>query len=97
MALEKVVIGTRQASFDQLIEHEQTGFLVSQEDNDELQFAMQRAWALSDCDRHRLGKNARDSLCRFHPDKSIAALINCFESAIERFKHLRPEPSIATR
>jgi glycogen synthase len=94
MALEKVIIGTRQASFEQLIEHDHSGFLVAQEDNDELQIALERAWTLPEADRQRLGKNARDSLFRFHPKNSIAALTTCFESAIERFKSLNYSPSI---
>jgi glycosyltransferase involved in cell wall biosynthesis len=79
MALARVVIGTRGASFDQLIEDGVSGFLVSQEDDHELASCMERVWRMSPEERDGLGSRAARSLDRMRPEAAIAPLIDLFE------------------
>ena len=79
MALQRVVVATRDASFEQLIEHTQNGFLTPQEDNDALLQQIEQAWNLSDPERQRIGKAARQSLGRLAPKRAIGKLVQLFE------------------
>ena len=79
MAFQRVVVATRDASFEQLIEHTQNGFLTPQEDNDALLQQIEQAWNLSDPERQRIGKAARHALERMAPKRAIGELVQLFE------------------
>jgi glycosyltransferase involved in cell wall biosynthesis len=84
MALGRVVIGTYGASFEQLIQHEVNGFLVSQEDDDELASVIERVWRMSPDDRDRIGRRAAGSLHRLRPENAIQPLIQLLEEVARR-------------
>jgi glycosyltransferase involved in cell wall biosynthesis len=84
MALGRVVIGTYGASFEQLIQPEVSGFLVSQEDDDELATAIERVWRMSPEDRDRLGRRAAESLHRLRPENAVPPLIQLLEEVTRR-------------
>lgn len=80
MSLGRVVIGTHGASFDQLIDHGQSGFLVSQDNNDELAKAISTAWNLDDKERTLIGENARTALLRMTPERAGRNLTDFFHN-----------------
>lgn len=82
MSLGRVVIGTHGASFDQLIDHGQSGFLVSQDNNDELAETISTAWNLDDKERARIGENARIALLRMTPERAGKSLTDFFQNVI---------------
>jgi glycosyltransferase involved in cell wall biosynthesis len=96
MLLERVVIGTRSASFEQLIRDGITGFLVSQTDDDDLAFCMNRVWNMDKADRERIGLQACRSIERLNPQNTIKQLIEFFEGVVDRQQRIlfrnSPEP-----
>ena len=84
MALERVVIATHGASFDQVIEHGINGFLVAQDDDAELLTHMDRIWRLPPETRREIGSRAARSLERMRPDIAIPALVSLFDQTIRR-------------
>jgi glycosyltransferase involved in cell wall biosynthesis len=78
MALERVVIGARGASFEQLIEGGVNGFLISQEDDFELASCMERVWRMDVPERNRIGARAAQSLQRMRPENAISPLMDLF-------------------
>ena len=71
MALKRVVIGTRTASFDQVIRDGVNGFLVSQRDDEELSSCMDRVWNMNLSERERIGLEAYRSLEKMNPQAAI--------------------------
>lgn len=82
MALNRVVIATRGASFEQLVTHGTNGFLVSQTSDEELAACMQQVWEMPDQSRAEIGLRARDSLARLHPKQVVDQLLNVYQDAI---------------
>jgi glycosyltransferase involved in cell wall biosynthesis len=79
MALNRVVIGTRGASFEQLIQHCVNGFLVSQEDDDELTSTIARVWRMDPEERNGIGRRAAQALERLRPHNAVRSLIQLLE------------------
>lgn len=84
MALRRVVIATRDASFEQLIEHDTNGFLVSQTDDDELAHCMLTTWNMNARKLSDLGEKACRSLDRLKPERTLKTLLNLFEGAVHQ-------------
>jgi glycogen synthase len=82
MGMEKVVIGTNGASFEQLIEDRFSGFLVEQGCPQQLKEVILKAWRLSPSRRQQIGKAAQNRIEQLHPDKTIPKLENFFHTAI---------------
>lgn len=82
MALKRVVIGTEGASFDQLIRHGASGFLVSQSDDNDLSSCMEQVWRMGASERERIGAEASRSLERLKPENAIKRLIAFYEKVI---------------
>jgi glycosyltransferase involved in cell wall biosynthesis len=87
MALKRIVIGTEGASFDQLIRHGVSGFLVSQSDDDDLSSRMEQVWRMDAGDRERIGTEASLSLERLKPENAIRRLVAFYEEVISETKH----------
>jgi glycosyltransferase involved in cell wall biosynthesis len=90
MGLGRVVIGTRGASFEQLIQHGLNGFLVAQDDQEELAATIDLAWRLAPGERERIGARAIASLERMRPDHAIANLLNYFGAVVAGKDRGRP-------
>lgn len=86
MAMQRVVIATRDASFEQLIEDGRNGFLVSQQDDNELAERMASVWRMADVRRQAIGEAAQQSLERLRPERTVAQLVHVFETACHRRK-----------
>lgn len=74
MSLRRVVIGTRGASFEELIEDGVSGLLVAPGDAPGLAEAMARVWQMSDAERERLGAAAQARLAELSPETACLAL-----------------------
>jgi len=79
MALGRVVIGARGASFEQLIEDGVNGLLVSQEDDPELAACIERVWCMATPHRDAIGSRASETVQRLRPENAIRPLIDLFE------------------
>lgn len=79
MSLKRVVIGTYDASFDQLIQHGVNGLLVSQNDDNELLYFMHHAWNMSDDERQVMGDAAYRSLLRMSHENAVDQLMGLFQ------------------
>jgi glycogen synthase len=87
MGLKRVVIGTLGASFDQVIEHGVSGFLVSQGDDGELSSCMERVWRMDASHRERIGAEASRSLERLKPENAVKRLVAFYEEVISGTKN----------
>jgi glycosyltransferase involved in cell wall biosynthesis len=84
MALHRVVIGTNGASFDQLIDHERSGFLVPAGAAEPLANAMLRVWRASDAERSAIGAAAAARIDELAPRRAVPALERYLLAVIER-------------
>jgi glycosyltransferase involved in cell wall biosynthesis len=83
MALGQVVIGTEGASFEQLIEDGQSGFLCQIDSGSSLLSAVNKALALSPEAREAIGRNAQLRIERLHPDITVQQLLGFYGQVIE--------------
>lgn len=81
MSHGKVVIATRGASFEQLIEDEKSGFLCLVDDPDDLQKAMRRLLQLTPEERQAMGEKARKRTKQLNPEKVVGELVELYEMA----------------
>lgn len=82
MALSKVVIATRDVSFEQIIEDKINGFLVSQEDDNELSAMIETVWRMPEAERRAIGEKAQKTLERLHPKNTVANLLRLYADYI---------------
>lgn len=82
MGQERVVIGTRGASFEQLIDDGANGLLCSIDDASDLQHAIRRLLSLSPEQRQAMGQQARERVSRLRPATVVAQLLALYETAI---------------
>ncbi len=84
MASERVVIGTRGASFEQLIEDGKSGFLCPPSAPEELLETIEKALALSPSSKERIGRKAAKRIAALSPENTVAQLIGFYRSTISR-------------
>lgn len=91
MALGQVVVGTRGASLDQLIEDGEgdllngtSGLLCEKDNPAALRRAIERALALSDAERARIGECARRRIQQLRPESTVPALIDFYRQVMTR-------------
>ncbi|MEL7224151.1 MAG: glycosyltransferase family 4 protein [Cyanobacteria bacterium J06576_12] len=82
MWLERVTIGTRGRSFDQLIEHEKNGFLCEPGDVESLRRALEKAAELPAEQRTKMGAAAKQRIQQLTPEKVVSELLKVYEQAI---------------
>ncbi|MGH9441611.1 MAG: glycosyltransferase family 4 protein, partial [Thermoanaerobaculia bacterium] len=82
MLFGRVLIGTRGASFEELIEDEKSGLLVEIGDVPGLAMAMERLWGMSALERDAIGALARESAQRFSAERTIPALESYFREVV---------------
>lgn len=80
MALNRVVIGTRGASFEQLIEDGRSGFLCEPDSPESLLAAIKRALALTVQERAGMGERAALRISGLAPEISLARLLDFYRS-----------------
>lgn len=85
MALEKIVIGTRGASFDQLIEDGVNGFLCDIGDADSLVNAVMRLLSLTGDEKNSMQKLAKKRTDLLAPEIVVRQLLDFYGEVIENF------------
>jgi len=85
MALSKIVIGTREASFNQIITDCVNGFLFSKDNETELLQTIEKALQLSETERKTIEKYAKERIMQMNPENSIPTLINYYQNVINTF------------
>ena len=85
MALGKVVIGTKGASFDQLIDDGENGFLIERENKDDLIYTVNKVLRINQFERNRIGDNAKSRIKSMEPSLIKEQLMNFYNEAITNF------------
>lgn len=86
MALGQIVIGTRGASFDQLIEHGKSGFLCEIGDHISLAAAVDDVMALTSRERDIIRENAKKRAEMLSPDVVVKQLLKYYKKVIREYK-----------
>lgn len=84
MALERVVVATKGASFEQLIEDGMNGFLYDRNSPARLLAAIERALGLDAAERSRMGARAAARISELEPSAALGRLVDFYRLAIER-------------
>lgn len=85
---KKVVIGTRGASFEQLIEDGRSGFLVEIDDRRELLDAMLRVMKMTDDEKTAMGEAAFERLSECSEQKIYEQMMDYYEIILNRKRGL---------
>lgn len=85
LALERIVIGTRGASFEQLIQDGENGFLIERENHVQLLEKMTQVICMSEDERAEMGRRAAMSIERLSPDRVYEELIGFYQSVADGF------------
>lgn len=91
MALNKVVVGTRGASFEQLIEDGENGFLIEREDKKSFIECIINVLNLDLVEKIRIGKNANARIQRMNSDIIGNKMIQLYEEVISETSCQRNE------
>jgi glycogen synthase len=83
MANGKVVIGTLGASFEQLIDDGENGFLCTINDEHSLMDSIDKALNLSDEERQAIGRKAQKTIERLNPEHVVKELLNIYCEVIQ--------------
>lgn len=83
MALKKIVIGTRGASFEQLIRHGYSGFLGERDEPESYLSCIREALALGTEERERMGERASARCRRLEPDCVYHNYLKFYEEVID--------------
>lgn len=89
MAHRKVVVGTRRTGLEQLITDGVSGILCDPGDPQSLLGAMERAMALPDRERERIGAKARERIDELRPEKAVVRLLSYYEKVIRETADMR--------
>lgn len=86
MYFEKIVIGTKGASFEQLITHEKNGLLCRIGDSNDLLEKMQMAVSMSKEKKLSMGKLAKKRIDRLKPEYTTKKLLKLYEYVMKAEK-----------
>lgn len=89
MALGKVVIGTRGASFDELITDEVNGFLIEIDNDKQLLEKMEQILVMSTEQLMNMGEKAKETLKRLDPEVIYPQLMKFYQQTINEFRNKR--------
>lgn len=82
MAHERVVVGTRGASFEQLIIDGESGFLCEIDNPSSLQAALEKAIQLADEQRKEMGMKAKQRIAQLTPERVGQQLVDFYRRVI---------------
>lgn len=83
MSLSKIVIGTKGASFEQLIEDKKSGFLCRIGDSEELLRKMEMAVNMNAYEKNEMGNRAKERIMRLDSKLTVKKLIKFYEAVIQ--------------
>jgi glycosyltransferase involved in cell wall biosynthesis len=84
MGIGKVVIATSGSCFEQVIEPNASGILVTPGDIEALSQGITQAWQMQDQDRRDMEREAQKSIARLHPDRAVPQLIQYYQQVLEK-------------
>lgn len=96
MALERTVVGTRAASFDELIEDGVSGFLCEIDDPASLLAAIEKALALEPDARARIGVAARKRIAKLAPERAGEKLLRVYNALLNADAERSDRPESAS-
>ena len=85
MALRKVVIGTSGASFEQLIEDGENGFLIERENKEMLISTVHKVYSLDENKLIEMGIKAEERINEMKPEIILRQLIDFYHSVIHKY------------
>lgn len=85
MSMGKIVIGTRGASFEQLIEDGKNGFLGERDNADSFYKCVEKVLSLSNEERSEIERNAKDTVKRLEPDVIYENFKQYYQRVIANF------------
>lgn len=85
MALGKIVVGTKGASFEQLIIDGRSGFLIERENRDELIGVIGKILSLDFEEKARVGEFAKARINKMAPELIREELLNIYKKTISEF------------
>ncbi len=83
MSMGKILIGTRGASFDQLITDEENGFLCEISDPESIALAVNKLMNLSEEEKNVMEQKAKKRIDLLHPDIVVKELLDYFEKVAD--------------
>ena len=83
MGLGKVIVATTGSCFEQIIENNVSGILVSPQEPVALAEGISQAWQLSERDWLSMEKQAQKSIEKLHPTQAIPKLIDYYQNVIK--------------
>jgi hypothetical protein len=86
MAHHKIVVGTRNTGFEQLIEHRSSGFLCEKDNSSELLAILNEIIGLGEIEKRTIEENAFKRIQLLRPEITVNRLIDFYKTVIE--KHL---------
>ena len=86
MAMGKIVVGTRGASYEQLIEDGRNGFLIEIDSREELKRAISRINAMPEREKKNIFEEARKTTERFNSQNSYWNLMHFYENVLNGMK-----------
>lgn len=86
MYFQKVVIGTKGASFEQLITHGKNGFLCEIGNSEDLYKKMKMAVSLTSEDKVQMGIQAGKRIDKLKPEVAVKRLLRLYEYVVENSK-----------
>lgn len=96
MAHQRVVIGTRGASFEQLLVNGETGFLCEIDNPASLLAAIEKTLSLSDEQRQAIGKKAQQRVHQLKPEKVIPRLVEYYNDVIAEHRMVNSSSGCST-
>lgn len=91
LSLGKIVIGTKNTGFDQLISHDETGFLCERDNPEDLLNTINCALSISDEKKQIISENAKKRISKLAPEYIIPKLINLYSETIKEFNKQNKE------
>lgn len=86
MALGKIVIGSKGASFEQLIVDEENGFLMERGNSEDLYRCVCKALELSNDDKRKMGEKAKKRVDMLKPEASVPKLQKYYKAIINAYR-----------
>jgi len=82
MAMGKVVVGTRGASFEQIIEEGKNGFLCKPYDKNDLLKTIKKVLELSEQDKIKIGNSAKERIMQLDPKITVNKLLEYYKKIL---------------
>lgn len=93
MANKRIVIGTKETSFEQLITDGVNGFLCQKDNPQDLLIVIEKVLSLSESERIAIGNNAYERIKILQPEKVVNELVLFYREVIGEFQQQQSQVS----